>query len=88
VSVVAGGTSRKGRPAFRLIVEDDGPGLPETARKTVLQRGKRLDESKPGSGLGLAIVTEIAELYNGELSLSDSALGGLKAELRLPSVEA
>ncbi|MGB5093747.1 MAG: ATP-binding protein [Parvibaculum sp.] len=88
VSVVAGGTSRKGRPAFRLIVEDDGPGLPETARKTVLQRGKRLDESKPGSGLGLAIVTEIAELYNGELSLSDSALGGLKAELRLPSAEA
>ena len=76
---------RNGRAYFVLAVEDDGPGLPEAARKTVLKRGARLDESKPGSGLGLSIVTEIAELYGGELRLETSQLGGLRAELLLPA---
>jgi signal transduction histidine kinase len=62
-----------------------GPGLPEDARKTALKRGARLDESKPGSGLGLSIVTEIAELYGGDLKLETSPLGGLKAALYLPA---
>jgi signal transduction histidine kinase len=75
---------RRGRTAFRITVEDDGPGVPEESRKAALKRGGRLDETKPGSGLGLSIVTEIAELYGGELTLVDSALGGLKAELVLP----
>lgn len=76
--------SRKGRRYFVLSVEDDGPGLPEERRAEALKRGGRLDESKPGSGLGLSIVTEIAELYSGELVLANSALGGLRAELYLP----
>lgn len=76
---------RKGRPAFMVTVEDDGPGVPEEKRKAALRRGSRLDETKPGSGLGLSIVTEIAELYGGELHLADAALGGLRAELVLPA---
>lgn len=76
---------RRGRPAILITVEDDGPGVPEESRKAALKRGGRLDETKPGSGLGLSIVTEIAELYGGELRLVDSALGGLKAELILPA---
>ena len=76
---------RKGRPAFLLTVEDDGPGVPEESRKTALRRGGRLDETKPGSGLGLSIVTEIAELYGGELRLATSTLGGLRAEVFLPA---
>jgi len=75
---------RKGRRFFMLSVEDDGPGLPEEKRADALKRGGRLDETKPGSGLGLSIVTEIAELYGGELELADSSLGGLRANLYLP----
>jgi signal transduction histidine kinase len=79
---------RKGRAAFLITVDDDGPGVPEESRKAALKRGGRLDETKPGSGLGLSIVTEIAELYGGELTLATSPSGGLRAELVLPSVSA
>jgi signal transduction histidine kinase len=72
---------------FRLIVEDDGPGLPPDRRGEVLKRGARLDESAPGSGLGLAIVDELARAYGGRLELGESSLGGLKADLVLPSAE-
>ena len=73
-------------PGFLAIcVEDDGPGLPADRREEALGRGRRLDETKPGSGLGLAIVADLAKIYGGSLELEDSALGGLKAALRLPS---
>lgn len=70
---------------LRIVVEDDGPGIAPDARETVLGRGLRLDQQVPGSGLGLDIVREIVLLYRGKLTLGDSALGGLRAELRLPS---
>jgi signal transduction histidine kinase len=73
---------------FRLLVEDDGKGLPPDRRAEVVQRGTRLDESAPGSGLGLSIIDELARAYGGSLSLSDSALGGLKLEADLPRAEA
>lgn len=69
-------------------IEDDGPGIPADERERVLRRGRRLDESVPGSGLGLAISDELADLYSGELTLADSALGGLEVDLRLPAVPA
>jgi signal transduction histidine kinase len=72
------------RPRFFLIIEDDGPGLPEAVRAEMLKRGRRLDETKPGSGLGLSIVSDLAVLYGGALKLDVSALGGLKAVLELP----
>ena len=68
-----------------LRVDDDGPGLPASLRESVTERGVRADESAPGSGLGLAIVRELAELYGGGVTLAVSPLGGLRAELRLPS---
>jgi signal transduction histidine kinase len=73
---------------FRLLVEDDGQGLPPDRRAEVVQRGTRLDESAPGSGLGLSIIDELARAYGGSLTLSDSALGGLKLEADLPRAEA
>ncbi|KMO17247.1 sensor histidine kinase [Methylobacterium platani] len=67
-----------------VTIEDDGPGLGPEALAAVAQRGRRLDETVPGHGFGLAITTELAELYGGGLDLDRSAMGGLRARLRLP----
>ena len=68
-----------------ILVEDDGPGLDPDAVAAVMERGRRLDETVPGHGFGLPITLELAELYGGGLQLRRSALGGLRAELRLPA---
>lgn len=73
-------------PVLLVLVDDDGPGLGEAERQAAVQRGRRLDESKPGSGLGLAIVSELAGLYGGALELGVAPEGGLRASLRLPRV--
>jgi signal transduction histidine kinase len=70
--------------AVVLTVDDDGPGLPPAMRDQMLQRGVRADEAAPGSGLGLAIVRDLAQLYEGTITLDDSPMGGLRASLRLP----
>ncbi len=69
---------------LRLVVEDDGPGLPPDRRSEVLQRGARLDESAPGSGLGLSIVDELVRAYAGHIELGESSYGGLKVSIDLP----
>jgi signal transduction histidine kinase len=74
------------RQVLRITVDDDGPGLSPSQREQVAHRGRRLDETKPGSGLGLSIVLELAGLYRGELNLGTAPIGGLRAELILPSV--
>jgi signal transduction histidine kinase len=71
--------------ATTLLVEDDGPGVPDHQVEAVLTRGGRLDVTKPGAGLGLAIVGDLVEAYGGSLALRRSPLGGLRVELRLPS---
>ena len=67
-----------------VTVDDDGPGLALAERERVFERGIRADERRPGSGLGLAIVRELVELYQGRVTLGESALGGLSARLELP----
>jgi signal transduction histidine kinase len=71
---------------FRLVVEDDGPGLAPEDLGRQLSRGERLDESVPGSGLGLSIVRDISKLYGGGLTLGKAQLGGLSATLTLPAL--
>jgi signal transduction histidine kinase len=89
VSIRARRAAAQDRDAGRFLVaeiDDDGPGLDKNARAAALERGKRLDESRPGSGLGLSIVVELASIYGGELKLDESPLGGLRAILRVPCV--
>jgi signal transduction histidine kinase len=69
-----------------IMVEDDGRGIPEADRIRIFDRGVRLDSGKPGTGLGLAIVRDVAEIYDGTVSLEESEdLGGLLVRLRLPA---
>jgi signal transduction histidine kinase len=68
----------------RLMVDDDGPGIPESDIEIVRSRGGRLPQDHAGSGLGLAIVGDLAEAYGGSVHLGASELGGLRAEVVLP----
>jgi two-component system sensor histidine kinase PhoQ len=70
-----------GRKHLTLKIEDDGPGIAETERTSVLARGTRNDENVPGHGIGLSIVRDIVELYGGEITLRESALGGASIEV-------
>jgi signal transduction histidine kinase len=74
-----------GARTFQLVIEDDGPGLPEELRLEAVKRGRRLDEKMPGSGLGLSIVAELAHLYGGSLKLEQRESGGLRVCLSLPA---
>lgn len=67
-----------------VTVEDDGPGIGAEDRQKALQRGERLDESRPGTGLGLSIVVETVHAYGGRVELSDSDLGGLMVTVTMP----
>jgi|SRR5665213_613202 two-component system osmolarity sensor histidine kinase EnvZ len=84
---VAVALRREGR-AIAILVDDDGPGIPEALREEAFRPFHRLDEGRNlqtgGSGLGLAIARDIARAHGGELTLEESAQGGLRAALRLP----
>jgi two-component system osmolarity sensor histidine kinase EnvZ len=71
-----------------ILVDDDGPGIPEARREEAFRPFHRLDEGRNlqsgGSGLGLAIARDIARAHGGDLTLADSTLGGLRAAIRLP----
>jgi signal transduction histidine kinase len=68
----------------RIVVEDDGPGVPVEQLPHLGGRGVRLDQQTHGYGLGLAIVQDIVEAYRGSIVFSRSALGGLAVEVRVP----
>lgn len=69
---------------FVLLIDDDGPGIPETCHDEVFSRGTRLDEQVAGHGLGLGIVRDIVEAWGGQLQLLVSPLGGLRVRIELP----
>lgn len=72
-----------------IAVEDDGPGIPAEQREEVFKPFMRLDTARNldagGTGLGLAIARDIARSHGGDILLSDSALGGLRAMIRIPA---
>jgi len=74
---------------FLLIhVDDDGPGIPVSAREDVFRPFVRLDEARNqdegGTGLGLSIARDIARAHGGDVFLGTSPLGGLRASVRVP----
>jgi signal transduction histidine kinase len=72
-----------------VAVHDDGPGVAEADRTAVFDRFVRLDEARStdagGAGLGLAIVADVIAAHGGEVSITESPLGGAAVTMRLPA---
>ncbi len=77
---------------YEIVVEDEGPGIPEADRGRVFDPFVRLESSRNeatgGTGLGLTLVKAIAEGHGGGVTLENKAGGGLRARLRLPRTAA
>ncbi len=71
---------------LRVIVGDDGPGIPADRVETLMERGAPADGGAGSTGLGLAIAREVAEAAGGALTLQAGA-PGLVATLDLPAAE-
>ena len=73
---------------IRVVVEDEGPGIPEADLERVFEPFVRLEASRSrdtgGSGLGLAIARSIVRGHGGDIVLANRAEGGLRATVTLP----
>ncbi len=92
-NAVAYGTRARARleetkTEYAIVVNDDGPGIPDADRARVFEPFVRLETSRNaetgGTGLGLTLVKAIAEGHGGSIELENRPEGGLRATLRLP----
>lgn len=74
--------------AVEIVVEDDGPGIPEHKLEDVFVPFFRLEQSRSretgGVGLGLSVARTIAHAHGGEIALRNRSRGGLQATIHLP----
>ncbi len=78
----------KGNNRAHIIIEDDGPGIPEDQFKNVFKPFFRLDKSRSlnqsGVGLGLSIVEDVINSHGGSIQLGVSRFKGLRVKVSLP----
>ena len=71
-----------------ILIDDDGPGIPEDEYQNVMKPFYRIDKSrgqnKTGVGLGLSITNDIIRSHGGNISLEKSPLNGLRVKISLP----
>ena len=81
----------RGDREVRVVVEDEGPGIPEGERERVFEPFVRLEESRSrdtgGTGLGLAIARSIVRAHGGDIQLANRMQGGLRATVALPGAD-
>ena len=74
--------------AYEILVEDEGPGIPDAEQGRVFEPFVRLETSRNsetgGTGLGLTLVKAIAQGHGGGVALENREEGGLRARLTLP----
>ncbi|MEQ8710761.1 MAG: ATP-binding protein [Rhodospirillales bacterium] len=74
---------------IEILIEDDGPGIPEADLARVFDAFERLDEARNkdsgGTGLGLTIARTIARSHGGDVTLANRDAGGLRAVISLPA---
>jgi PAS domain S-box-containing protein len=80
-----------GREYCQVIVEDDGPGIPDELKEKIFTRFKRGDKKASGKGLGLYLVKTLVESYHGKVWAEDRIKGdhtkGAKFVVMLPAVK-
>ena len=77
--------------SFTISIIDNGPGIPEEQKATLLQPFERVDDArgnKGGSGLGLTIADRIIKAHDGKLELINRSEGGLDAKITIPIITA
>nr|WP_070960387.1 ATP-binding protein [Hyphomonas sp. Mor2] len=78
----------KGPRMAEILIDDDGPGIPEDKREDAFRPFHRLDDGRSqnvsGTGLGLTLARDFARSHGGDIRLEDSPMGGLRVRLRLP----
>lgn len=73
------------RTGLKIYIGDDGPGIPDNKKLSLLQRGVRGDEKVLGHGIGLSIVSDIVDSYQGQITVSeDDLLDGAHFKITLP----
>lgn len=73
---------RTGRGRMTINIDDDGPGIPQAQRETLL---KPFESTAPGgTGLGLTIAHDIIVAHGGSIALLDRPQGGLRVAIELP----
>ena len=74
--------------SIEVVFDDDGPGIPASARNDVFKPFHRLDKSRnqniEGTGLGLTIARDMIQSHGGTISLDNSPQGGLRVIIWLP----
>ena len=81
------GLCPEGRPAIRVVVEDDGDGMSEAVRRRVFEPFFSTKDRKPGSGLGLTICQQVAVEAGGVVDVRSEPGRGCSGALVLPQVE-
>ncbi len=81
-------TEIDGTDGIEVLIEDDGPGIPDDRKKDALRPFVRLDDARGtdtgGTGLGLSIAQTAIENHGGQMFLENSAMGGLRVRIVLP----
>lgn len=73
--------------AWELVVDDNGPGVPEEQREAVFERGTRLTHDDRGFGLGLSAIRDLVHGAGGTVGVEDAPLGGARFVVELPAEE-